>query len=102
DHLHPPPERPEGPPVEGGQLLPLEADRPAGPPPALEDAAPRRRLPAPRLADESEGLAPPDREAHAVDRAHDTDLAAQKPGRHGVVLDEVLHLEQDVARRVRP
>ena len=83
--------------VEGREVTALEDDAAVGRPLELEDAAPRRRLPAPRLADQAERLAAVERERHAVDRAHDPPGPTEQSAADGEVLDEVLDLEEDVA-----
>jgi hypothetical protein len=79
DDLDAPAHRPERRRRERGELLPLEAHRPAGRPLELENAAPCRGFAAAGLAHEPERLAAPDREADAVDRPHQSDLAAEQP-----------------------
>ena len=94
DHLDPAPEGPEGGLVERREVLAFEEDRPARRPLELQDAPPRRRLAAARLADEAEGLAAADREAHPVHRADHPGGAAEQAGAHVELLDELPDLEQ--------
>src|SRR6185437_1505804 len=59
-----------------------------------QHAARHRRFAATGFADQPQRLADVDREAHAVDGMHGADLAAEHPGPHRIMLDEVVDLEQ--------
>ena len=76
--LQPPAERPQ---LAAGELLdlaPVEADHARRRIEQAQHEPARRRLAAPRLPHQPDGLAPVEREAHAVDRVHDALLAPPK------------------------
>ena len=57
------------------EVYPLEVNRAGRRAVELQDGTTRGRLPAARLADQTERLAAPDIEADAIHRAHCADLA---------------------------
>ena len=95
DHLHLATDRTQRVLVERRQVASLEEDLTAGRPLELQDASAGRRLAAPGLADEPEGLAAADLEAHAVDG---TDEAASAPEQSAADL-EVFHQIRDLQER---
>src|SRR6185369_12620984 len=98
DDLHPAAVRPERRATEAADVLAVEADRARGRVDEPEEHPPDGRLAATRLADEAERLAPPDREAHAVDGLDLVDRALEDPAPDREVLDEVPHLDERHAR----
>src|SRR5256884_331479 len=94
DHLHLAAHRPQLVLAEGREVAPLEDDLPARRPLELEDAPAGRRLAAARLADEPEGLAAADREAHVVHGTDDAGPPAEEPAADVEVFDEVPNLQE--------
>src|SRR5262249_23131225 len=82
---------------EAAEVTALEDHLPARRPLELQDAAAGGGLAAAGLAHEAERLASPQREADPVHRPHGTGAAPEQPAADREVLDEIAHLEQDVA-----
>jgi hypothetical protein len=103
DHLHLRPQRPE---FRGGQRRQVHDPAVPGPKPDLaasrrqgpQDAPGRRGLAAPALADEPEGRALLDLQAHVVDRPH---LSDDAPGEALLDGEELLEMPDGEERRVR-
>src|SRR6266566_812073 len=103
DDLHPLSQGPELGLLHVGNVHAVETDRPGGRLEQAKDGPTRSRLAASALADESENLAPAERERDAVDRVHDKAMSSQeirKPGRlGGKVLYEISDFEDIVRHR---
>ena len=98
DDLHPPAKWAQRLGREPGDFLAVEPDRAAARLDEPQHRLRRRGLPAPRLADEGEHLAPAQREGDAVDCVHLelrlTLRRADEPAPDGVARDEALHFQQ--------
>jgi hypothetical protein len=101
DDLQPPPHRAQLVGAELGEVAALEEDLARRRRLELQDAAPRRRLAAARLADQPQRLAAADRERDAVHRAHEAAAAAEESAADLEVLHEIADFEEHVAH-VRP
>ena len=81
--------------LDGGDVLTVEQDAPAGRGEQPHDAAGHRRLATARFADDAQGLALVDVQRHAVDRADTADLLLEDdPAGYREVLLQVLDLEK--------
>src|SRR4029077_6563025 len=91
DYLHLPPDATQLPAAEAGDVLAVEDDLAGGHRKQGGDQPGEGRLAAPRLADETQRLAPPDLQVDPVHRAHG------KPAQSGYweVLERPLHSQQD-------
>src|SRR5438094_4531477 len=94
DELHPSPEPTQLVLLERGDVLPVELDSAGGRLEQAEEAAADGRLPGTAFADESERLAPADREGDIVDRCDELPLL------QGKVLDQRFGAEELVAHSV--
>ncbi len=82
--------------VERGDVPAVEDDRAGGRLEQLDDRPAERRLAAARLTDDTERLAPLDRQIDAVDGAHRADRVLEDAGLDREVLDQALDAEQRV------
>ena len=76
----------------------VEVQRPVRRLVEVDEQSAERRLPAPGLADEPEGLALPDPEVDAVDGFHVPDVSFKCAARDGVVPLDPVTLDDDVLR----
>ena len=89
------PQRPHPAAGELRDLVPVEEDAAIRERVEADEAAPQRRLAAPRFAHQAERLSGPDLERDVVDRVHQRDLALdQDPTLDREVLHHVLGLQQ--------
>ena len=100
DHLDLPPIRPQPPPRQVGDVVAVERDAPRRDVVQPGHAAGQRRLPATRFADQAEGFAAPDLEAHVVHGMHDLATPFAQRGRlQRKVLDDVIEAQQHLGVR---
>jgi hypothetical protein len=97
-HRQVPPERPELPLGEPGQVLALPHDAARRRVGQAQQRPTQRRLARAGLADQAEHLAPADVERDVVDRSHHARRPAQQPATGREVHGQPVHVEEDLAR----